>query len=123
MIVHTILKEDFERLCSSEFRAYLIDIYHRKKKQRDITFELIKKDIEIRAEKRRSGNIFSFENTNINHLVNKNAVHGLSKYMHREKKGLYSKDASLVQLATSMRNNLSDSSHSPIRNGSVSPSK
>lgn len=85
---------------------------------------MIKKEIEINEEKKhKSDVIFSFENSNMNHLINKNAAQGLSRYMHREKKGMFGQHASLIQLASNMAGSPSESFRTHTKKVSMSPNR
>ena len=59
-------------------------MYEKKKQQRDITFENLKKDHDQKAAQIKSKNIYSFQNIKMGAITNKSAIESLSRRINRE---------------------------------------
>jgi len=63
-------------------------MYLKKKKQRDIIFENVRKDHESKADELKAKNIYSVQNTKMNNVLSTPALQSLSRYMHREQNSM-----------------------------------
>ena len=64
----------------------MIAMYLKKKKQRDIAVENVKKEYESKATEIKAKNIYTVQNTRIKDIIKKPALQSMSKYMHREQR-------------------------------------
>jgi len=84
VIVHSVSKAELETRFFKEFQKNIIKMYEKKKKQRDITFENLKRDYDLKAEQIKAKNIYSFQNMKMGAITNKHAIESLSRRINRE---------------------------------------
>ena len=87
-----VTKAEFDSRFFKDFQDYMIAMYLKKKKQRDIAVENVKKEYESKASEIKAKNIYTVQNTRIKDIIKKPALQSLSKYMHREHKTVDSMD-------------------------------
>lgn len=84
VIVHSVTKAELETIFFKEFQKNIIKMYEKKKQQREITFENLKKDSDQKAAQMKSKNIYSFQNIKMGAITNKSAIESLSRRINRE---------------------------------------
>ena len=83
-------------------------MYEKKKKQREITFENLKKDYDLKAEQIKSKNIYSFQNMRMGAITNKSAIESLSRRINREQQITDSKETPRLQNTPFSQRNLEE---------------
>lgn len=92
VIVHSVTKAELETIFFKEFQKNIIKMYEKKKMQREITFENLKKDYDQKAAQMKSKNIYSFQNMKMGAITNKSAIESLSRRINREQQIVDSKE-------------------------------
>lgn len=95
--MYAVTKEDFETKNFKEFREHILGLCRIKNEQRETIFENALREQEAKTQQYKSGNVYCIKNADLQPLLVKPAMHGLSRYMHREQKVV---DASESPLAS-----------------------
>lgn len=91
MIVHTVTKKDFDSKFFKEFNEYLIELHEKKRKQREMVYENLKKEQEAKFSQYKDANVYFMKNSQMKNVMNKSAIQGFSRYIHREQKNIETK--------------------------------
>ena len=91
MIVHSVAKRDFDSKFCKGFDECLLELYERKKMQRDMVFENLKREQEMKVSQKKGTEAYFMKNTQMKNIMNKSVIQGFSRIIHREQKNNGSK--------------------------------
>jgi len=84
VMVYSISKKDFEAKFFVPFLQYLMSAYEKKKKQRELLFENLKKDHEGKMEQQTNDREYYMKDVSLNHLINKASIQSLNRQVNKQ---------------------------------------
>jgi len=84
VMVYSVLKKDFEAKFFVPFWQYIMSLYEKKKKQRELLFENLKRDHEERMEQQTNDREYYMKDVSLNHLINKASIQSLNRQVNKQ---------------------------------------
>lgn len=101
--MHSITRRDFRTKFPRDFYENVRETYEQKRTHREGVFEKHKASSLTKEDYYKNENIYCLQNVNMNDIVARPAIHGLSRHIQRENKNIIKEDPILKSITASPR--------------------